>query len=125
MAHHPQIRTSPRRRLPPLFDTPRKTDPFQVGITITIAAGSDAACPVKSLRHLFKKYQLPTFSPLFTLSRNLTTTVNSAFTRTKVILLELGVSGNNSGHSFRKGAATWARSIGIPDAHLQLLGCWK
>jgi hypothetical protein len=33
-----------------------KTDPFRVGITITIAAASDAACPVKSLRHLFDRY---------------------------------------------------------------------
>jgi integrase len=112
-----------------------KTDPFRMGITITIAAASDAACPVKSLRHLFEKYSLPTFSPLFTLSRDPTTAVDSAvdsaFTRTKVIsrlrtiLLELGVSGNYSGHSFRRGAATWARSIGIPDADLQLLGRWK
>jgi hypothetical protein len=110
-----------------------KTDPFRMGITITIAAASDAACPVKSLRHLFDRYPLPTFSPLFTLTRDPTTltAVDSAFTRTKVIsrlraiLLELGVSGNYSGHSFRRGAATWARSIGIPDADLQLLGRWK
>jgi integrase len=108
-----------------------KTDPFRLGITITIAAASDPACRVKSLRYLFEKYPLPTFSPLFTLSRDPTTAADSAFTRTKVIsrlraiLLELGVSGNYSGHSFRRGAATWARSIGIPDVDLQLLGRWK
>jgi hypothetical protein len=105
-----------------------RTDPFRMGITITIAAASDAACPVKSLRHLFQRYPLPTFSPLFTLGRNPTgtTAVDSAFTRTKAIsrlraiLLELDVSGNYSGQSFRRGTATWARSIGIPDADLQL-----
>jgi integrase len=108
-----------------------KTDPFRMGITITIAAASDAACPVKSLRHLFEKYPLPSYSPLFTLSCDPWAAIDSAFTRTKVIsrlraiLLELGVSGNYSGHSFRRGAATWARSIGIPDADLQLLGRWK
>jgi hypothetical protein len=32
-----------------------KTDPFRMGITIIIAAAPDAACPVKSLRHLFEK----------------------------------------------------------------------
>jgi hypothetical protein len=108
-----------------------KTDHFRMGITITIAGASDAACPVKSLRHLLDRYPLPTFSPLFTLTRDPTTAADSAFTRTKVIsrlraiLLELGVPGNHSGHSFRRGAATWARSIGIPDADLQLLGRWK
>jgi hypothetical protein len=124
-----------------------KTYPFRMGITITIAAASDVACPVRSLRHLFQRYPLPIFSPLFTLGRDRTSTVNSAFTlghnptgttavdsaftRTKVIsrlraiFLELGVPGNYSGHSFWRGAATWARSIGIPDADLQLLGRWK
>jgi integrase len=105
-----------------------KTDPFRIGITITIAAAPDAACPVKSLRHLFEKHPLPSYSPLFTLTG---AAPDPAFTRTKVInrlrdlLLELGIPGNYSGHSFRRGAATWARSIGIPDADLQLLGRWK
>jgi integrase len=103
-----------------------KTDPFRIGITITIAAAPDAACPVKSLRHLFERHPRPSYSPLFTLDGP-----DPAFTRTKVInrlrdlLLGLGIPGNYSGHSFRRGAATWARSIGIPDADLQLLGRWK
>jgi hypothetical protein len=64
-------------------------------------------------------------------TRDSTTAADSAFTRTKVIgrlraiLLELGVSENYSGHSFRRGASTWARSIDIPDADIQLLGRWK
>jgi hypothetical protein len=55
-----------------------------MGITITIAAASDIACPVKSLRHLFEKYSLPSYSLLFTLSRD-PTSVDSAFTRPMVI----------------------------------------
>jgi hypothetical protein len=107
-----------------------KTDPFRTGITITIAAASAAACPLKSLRRLFEQHPLPNHSPLFTLSQDLTAP-ESALTRTKVIsrlrdiLLELGIPGNYAGHSFRRGAATWARSIGIPDADLQLLGRWR
>jgi hypothetical protein len=95
-----------------------KTDPFRMGITITIAAASDTACPVKSLRHLFEKYPLPTFSPLFTLTRDPTTTRDSAFTRTKIIsrlrdiLLELGVPGNCPGHSFRRGLGPLHRHPG-------------
>jgi hypothetical protein len=103
-----------------------KTDPFRIGVTITIASAPDAACSVKSLRRLLEKHALPSYSPLFTLAGP-----DPAFTRTKVIcrlrdlLLELGIPGNYSGHSFRRGTATWARSIGIPDADLQLLGRWK
>jgi len=33
-----------------------KTDPFQQGITLTIVASSDAACPVKAMRLLQGRY---------------------------------------------------------------------
>jgi hypothetical protein len=86
---------------------------------------------VKSLRHLFDRYPLPTFSPHFTLTGEPNTVADSAFTRPNdisrlgAIVLELGVAGNHYGYSFRRGAATWTRSIGIPDTDLQLLGRWK
>ncbi|KAA8907673.1 hypothetical protein FN846DRAFT_906497 [Sphaerosporella brunnea] len=128
-----------RRSIQFLYDDSRlylilaacRTDHFWVGITITIAAASEVACPVKSRRDLFEKYPLPTFSPLFTLSRYPTTPANYAFTHTKVIsqlraiLHALGVAGNYSEQSFRRGATIRARSIGILDADLQLPGRWK
>jgi hypothetical protein len=108
-----------------------KADPCRMGITSTIAAAADAPCPVKALRHLFNKYPLSNFNPLFSLTREPTTALDSAFTGTKVfirirdIVLELVVSENSSGHSFRPGAETWVRSNGTPDADLHLLGrCW-
>jgi hypothetical protein len=77
------------------------------------------------------KFPVPNFYPLLTRTGDPTTALDSAFTCMDVIrwlrhiLIELGVSGNYSGHSFRRGAATWARSIDSPDADLQLLGRWK
>ena len=41
------------------------------------------------------------------------------------LLLQEGVTGHYSGHSFRRGAATWAKQAGIPDSDIQLLGRWK
>jgi hypothetical protein len=108
-----------------------KADPCRMGITNTIAAASDARCPVKALRHLFNKYPLLNFNPLFSPTREPTAALDSAFTGTKFfirirdIVLELVMSGNSSGHSFRPGAETWACSNVTPDADLHLLGrCW-
>ena len=99
-----------------------KTDPFRRGITLTIAASGDNACPVQSLRRLFR-WESPPDSPLFQ--------VNGTFTRQLVtnklreILTHLGVEGHYSGHSFRRGAATSAREAGLSDGEIQLLGRWK
>jgi hypothetical protein len=132
MARHTQIRrfTNDDSRSSLRFHG-SKADPCRMGITSTIAAAYDAPCPVKALRHLFNKYPLPIFNPHFSPTREPTTALDSAFTGTKVfirigdIVLELVVSGNSSGHSFRPGTETWARSNGTPDADLHLLGrCW-
>ncbi len=85
---------------------------------------SSANCAVKSVRHLMEKFRFPGNSPLFRLQ-------NSTFTRQFVInalrtsLARLGVEGNCSGHSFRRGAATSAKEVGLSDAEIQLLGRWK
>ena len=55
----------------------------------------------------------------------------SLFTRELVvgqvrqILILLGVKGHYSGHSFRRGAATWAKEAGLTDHEIMLLGRWK
>lgn len=42
-----------------------KTDPFRRGITLTIAASGDDACPVQAIRHLFRRWKAQLDSPLF------------------------------------------------------------
>jgi hypothetical protein len=39
-----------------------KTDPFRKGVTITLSASSDAACPVMAMRHLYE--HCPSWNPL-------------------------------------------------------------
>lgn len=100
-----------------------KTDPFRRGITLSIAAATDNACPVRSLRNLFTRFPAELSSPLFY--------PDKAFTRQYVIatlqdaLRILGHAGHYSGHSFRRGAATSARDAGLSDDEIQLLGRWK
>ena len=101
-----------------------KTDPFRRGITLTIAATGDDACAVSSLRNLFFRFPLPPTAPLFQ-------TFNNSFSREYFIsalrsgLRGLGIDGNYSGHSFRRGAATSAQQAGLTKEEIQLLGRWK
>lgn len=101
-----------------------KTDPFRHGITLTVAATNDRACPVQALRHLFREWPTPLEEPLFEIE-------NGTFTRdmvTEVLRLTLilaGILGHYSGHSFRRGAATSAREAGLSNDEIQLLGRWK
>lgn len=101
-----------------------KTDPFRQGITLTIAATGDDACPVQALRHLFQEWPAPLDAPLFKAE-------DGEFTRdtvTNVLRLTItlaGIQGHYSGHSFRRGAATSAREAGLSNEEIQLLGRWK
>ncbi len=101
-----------------------KTDPFRHGITLTVAATDDIACPVKAMRRLFQEWPDPPEAPLFQAS-------NGVFIRTMItgvlrLALRLaGISGHYSGHSFRRGAATSAREAGLSNEEIQLLGRWK
>ena len=100
-----------------------KTDTFRRGISIPIAATNDAACPLKSLRHLFTEYPAKGGTPLFQASggfsrQHVTTTLRR-------LLLDIGIKGRFSAHSFRRGAATWAEIRGIPGDQIRALGRWR
>lgn len=106
-----------------------KTDPFRQGIRLIIAASHDEACPVQAIRYLFDMdSHRPQLAPLFCIGRD----TQLPFTREYVVYqlkdlaakANLGLVGWN-GHSFRRGAATWAAEVGIPDAQIQILGRWK
>src|SRR5207302_9569723 len=67
-------------------------------------------------------------APLFCLGRQ----EQHAFTREHVVQRLQGLAlragqGNGSwnGHSFRRGAATWAAEVGIPETEIQTLGRWR
>ena len=111
-----------------------KTDPFRRGITLTIAAVGDGACTVKTLHHLTTTWPSEPHAPLFSNIPFDTFQANNglvSFDRNWVVsqlrhlLILEGTLGHYSGHSFRRGAATWAKQVGIPDEDIQLLGRWK
>lgn len=100
-----------------------RTDPFRHGITITVAASHDAGCAVASLRHLFRRFPSRKTAPLFNTDTGFT---RQFFTNTlRQILSDLGYTGHYAGHSFRRGAATWAKEMGLTDREIQLLVRWK
>ena len=99
-----------------------KTDPFRQGITLTVAASDDDACPVRALRHLFH-WKAPLDSPLFETANGFTREL--VIDQVRQILALLGIKGHYSGHSFRRGAATSAREAGLSDDEIMLLGRWK
>lgn len=99
-----------------------KTDVYRKGITITVAAANDEACPLQSLRHLYTAFPASPFEPLFNPGRPFTRQLVTEIMRAG--LKDLGLTGNYSGHSFRRGAATWARQMGLTDNEIQILGRW-
>lgn len=105
-----------------------KTDPFRHGVEIIIAASNDEACPVRAMRNLLiHDRHRPPFAPLFTADKFRKT----PFTREYVVqhLRSLATAaglgtGTWNGHSFRRGAATWAAEVGLPEQQIQALGRW-
>ena len=106
-----------------------KTDPFRHGIRLTIAASNDAGCPIQAMKDLRRRDRhRPEFAPLFCIGSQ----EQRPYTREHVVqtLQELAIAtglghGAWNGHSFRRGAATWAATVGIPDAQIQILGRWR
>ena len=106
-----------------------KTDPFRHGIQLLIAASNDAGCPVAAMKRLAEiDGHRPRFAPLFCVGRE----NQHPFTREhevqklQFLAIRNGLGlGTWNGHSFRRGAATWAAAVGIPEAQIQTLGRWK
>jgi hypothetical protein len=123
----------------PSFDQPShmrlslpssKTDPFRTGVTILITrAPPDAAltCPILAMQRYIRQWPEP--DPLAPLFRDIT---GKALSRAPFIsLLKSRLASLNldqslySGHSFRRGAATSAATVGYNDYEIQLLGRWR
>jgi len=106
-----------------------KTDPFRHGVQLIIAASHDEACTVLAMKQLMDiDIHRPRLAPLFCIGHE----DQLPFSREYVVqkLKELAAKANLglvgwNGHSFRRGAATWAAEVGIPDTQIQILGRWK
>ena len=106
-----------------------KTDPFRKGIKLTIAASYDEACAVQAMGDfLAKDTHRPQHAPLFCVGIE----KQDAFTHEHVVQKLQGLArtagmtdGIWNGHSFRRGAATWAAESNISETEIQTLGRWK
>lgn len=106
-----------------------KNDPFRKGIKLTIASTGDTGCPVHAMERLkATDTHGPPHAPLFCNGQN----EQKAFTREYVVgkLQELATGAGCghevwNGHSFHRGAATWAAQVGIPEHQIQTLGRWR
>ena len=105
-----------------------KTDPFRQGVDIMIAASGDEACPVRAMRDLYRVDQRrQPLDPLFTADphRRLPFTREHVVNQLRRLAIAAGLgAGSWNGHSFRRGAATWAAEVGIPEHQIQALGRW-
>jgi len=112
---------------PPYVHLPAsKTDPFRRGVNIILPRGEDETCCIKALKDMVENYPAPADHPLFSLSP-----ARPDFPRSVVIdsLLKRSlrlarIPGEYTGHSFRRGAATWAASVGMSGEEIKTLGRW-
>ena len=102
-----------------------KTDPFRKGVRLCLGWTDTIICPVKAmLMYLAICGKSP--GSLF-ISKNNTPLTRAQFkTLVSTTLRTAGLNDSEyNTHSFRIGAATTAKAVGIADAQIQLLGRWK
>lgn len=112
-----------------------KMDQTRKGRVLPIPRVNNAAykhvCPVTLLSRLLTAFPARPEAPLFSFSRSKPTFPAKTVIREFRALLNLtGVQDDPdghawSGHSFRRGAATWAADIGLTDNDIMQLGRWS
>ncbi|SPO31698.1 uncharacterized protein UTRI_10310 [Ustilago trichophora] len=103
-----------------------KTDPFRQGVRVVAPKVGGVECPVHRLRALTAGR--PALSPLFGLGPHGTEPLScSVFVG--VLRRAVQASGlqalQYAGHSFRRGAATWASQHGASTSDIQSMGRWS
>ena len=103
-----------------------KTDQERRGVTIVIPRGPPDICPVRALqRWLFATFLRSEDAPLFDFhGRPFTKQIMVGYME-KALRRAGYVAKDFTGHSFRRGAATWASAIGTPTNEIQILGRWN
>ena len=102
-----------------------KTDHFHKGVRLCLGSTDSVICPVKAML-TYLAIRGKSLGSLF-ISKNNTILTRVQF-KTLVSMTLRTASLNDSEYntySFRIGAATTAKAVGIVDAHIQLLGRWK
>ena len=106
-----------------------KTDPFRHGVEIIIAASRDEACPVRAMQEFFRADRhRQSLDPLFTAdhSHRLPFSWEYVVNQLRRLATKAGLgAGAWNGHSFRRGAATWAAEVGLSERQIQALGRWS
>jgi hypothetical protein len=109
-----------------------KTDPFSMGVPISMPGTYDSICPREALKRLMFLYPAPADAPLFSCNNQYGYLQNMFFTRgwfldsLRNLLIKAGINPvGYSGHSFRKGAAHTAAAAGMSDQEIKTLGRWK
>ncbi|SPO29367.1 uncharacterized protein UTRI_10206 [Ustilago trichophora] len=101
-----------------------KTDPFRQGVALTAPAVPLSTCAVAALDVVCRSR--PSSAPLFILEDG-RPFARSCFVDTlRQCLAASGIEPSAySGHSFRRGAATWAALNGVDDDTIRELGRWR
>ena len=101
-----------------------KTGPFRKGVRLFLGRMDSVICPLKAmLTYLAICGKFP--GSLF-ISRNNTPLTRAQFKTLVSTILRTACLNDSeyNTHSFRIGAATTTKAVGIADAYIQLLGCW-
>lgn len=103
-----------------------KTDPFRKGITTVIPRGPADICPVVALQHhLATTPDAHPSEPLFQMPGGGCKKAKVVDYLTKALRLAGYSAAGFTGHSLRRGAATWAASIGLTPLDIKTLGRWN
>ncbi|XP_048258583.1 uncharacterized protein LOC125384145 [Haliotis rufescens] len=106
-----------------------KTNPFRLGVAISLFATNKPACLVRSLSQLIlirRKCGAQAHDPLFLDSCFHASTRTTFLRWLNVIMCRIGLSSKSySGHSFRIGAATTAAQVRMEDHLIKTLGRWS
>jgi integrase len=112
-----------------------KMDQTRKGKVLPIPRIRDAAynhvCPFSSLSRLLIEFPASAEAPLFSFSRTRATFPAKTVIRDFRKMLDISGEQDDpdgqrwSGHSFRRGAATWAAEVGLSDNDIMQLGRWS
>ena len=102
-----------------------KTDPFRKGVRLCLGRTGSVVCPIKAvLPYLAIRGSAP--GSLFILESGAHLTRAHFKSLLSATLKSAGLDDSQyNTHSFRIGAATSAKAVGISDVHIQLLGRWR
>ncbi|SPO19921.1 uncharacterized protein UTRI_10013 [Ustilago trichophora] len=101
-----------------------KTDPFGKGTSLVVPATGGATCPFSALKAICAGR--PASAPLFILDGARPFSRSRVLPTLRRLLSNLGLAESRfAGHSFRRGAASWAAFVGAPHTTIQTLGRWS